>query len=173
MLLFTLTWLLRDQPLFRSLPWDTVNDLYIILGIVMLISLIIRTLLPYPILRERDLFERAYQFHQQQDNDQALRAARQLIAGSPQWSDARYLLGRILNQQGKYREAARHLKFARELAPASIGVLLELGFAFRMLGKYQDAIDAFQQALALEPDNTYAAEQLEICQQEIHRDAES
>jgi tetratricopeptide (TPR) repeat protein len=42
-----------------------------------------------------------------------------------------------------------------------------------MLGKYQDAIDAFQQALALEPDNTYAAEQLEICQQEIHRDAES
>jgi len=141
--------------------------LYFIIGVAIGLFYLSRVVRPYPIVTASQLYARAIEFYEQGDIRQALPAIRQLIAVSPRREDARYWLGRILNEQGKHREAVRHLTFAHELNPKSVGTLLELGFAFKMLKKYQDAVKAFEQALVLEPDNTYAAEQLEICQRKL------
>jgi tetratricopeptide (TPR) repeat protein len=82
-------------------------------------------------------------------------------------------MGKLLNERGRYQDAVRHLTFAHKLAPDSVEIALELGTSFRLLGRYQEAIAQFEQVLTLDPDETYAAEQVEECKRklkEIHPD---
>lgn len=165
-LLGILTRASRDQQFF-DISWETLRDLYIGLGVILLLVYGYQLLWPNPFLTASQSSAKALEFYEQGDISRALRILRRIVTLYPQRADARYWLGRILNEQAKYREAVRHLKFARGLSPNSVGVLLELGVAFGNLRRYQDAAEAFEQALALEPENTYAAEKLEICRQEL------
>jgi tetratricopeptide (TPR) repeat protein len=116
-------------------------------------------------MKTSQLYARSQEFYAQGDVRNALRTIRQLVALSPRQPAARYWLGRILNEQGKFRSAVWHLSFAHELAPNSIDVLNELGSAYKMRKQYAKAIGCFEQVLKLAPGNAYAIEQLESCRQ--------
>lgn len=168
MLLVILARIFRDRPLFAETPWYALGIVYTVVALITIVPYaIFRRRWPYPFLKDEEILKHALEFHEHGDHRRALPAIRQLVARSPRRPDARFWLGRILNHLGRFREAIWHLKFARELAPSSVDVLLELGFSFGKLGKYQKAVNIFEQALALDPENTHAAEHLEICREKI------
>lgn len=168
MLLVILARIFRDQPSFSEMPWNILVISYIIVALVTIVPYaVIRRWWPYPRLKDEEILKHALEFHEHEDNKRAFRAMSQLVAREPRRPDARFWLGRILNHLGRFREAIWHLKFAHELAPSSVDVLLELGYALGMLGQYQKAVNIFEQALALNPKNTHAAEQIEICWEKI------
>jgi tetratricopeptide (TPR) repeat protein len=61
---------------------------------------------------------------------------------------ARHLLGADLLGEASWDEAVRHLRLAAELAPEEAVHHLELGVAYRDLGREEDARRAFQATLA-------------------------
>lgn len=74
-------------------------------------------------------------------------------------------LGRILLRRGDARGAVEYLSRARQLEPASYGIRLDLGRAYRSLGEMDKAVTEYRQALNLDPTQTQAYSLLI----EIHR----
>jgi tetratricopeptide (TPR) repeat protein len=56
----------------------------------------------------------------------------------------------------EYDKAIEHLKEATRLLPDDEENIATLGGTFRRYGKYQDALDCYNQALKLNPDSSYA-----------------
>jgi Flp pilus assembly protein TadD len=71
------------------------------------------------------------------------------------------LLGDCFLQQARHDEALDHLARAVSLAPDSAPRLLALARAYAQAGRYHDAIAAYRQALALDPENAQARQGLE------------
>jgi eukaryotic-like serine/threonine-protein kinase len=63
-------------------------------------------------------------------------------------------LGRSLYAQARYADAARHWEEARAKSPDNALVLRNLGAAYHMLERTDDAAAAFQRALEIEPNAT-------------------
>jgi len=161
-----LTWLSSDHR-FLGASLETWLLAFLVLVVLIFIYPALRVLLPYLFLNPTRAYAQALNLLERGDVRRASRIAHQLVILFPKRADARYLIGKLLNEQGKYHEAVRQLRLAHKLVPEFVGTLLELGFALKMLGRYREAADVLQQVLALEPTNTYAADLLSACQEQL------
>jgi tetratricopeptide (TPR) repeat protein len=150
------------------IPWDNIINVYLIAGFfVIVVYGEFRRRWPYPFKSNEALLEIARESYFQDNIQHALRTLRELLATDPRNVEARYLIGKILNEQSNPQKAMRYLNFAHEIDPNSIGILVEVGISFELLDRYQNALDVFQQVLVKEPTNDYAAQQIEICKQKL------
>ena len=83
--------------------------------------------------------------------DEAEPAFRRAIAIDAEYADARLGLGVVLLSQARYEEALEHLLIATELAPGNAQGWTNAGIALSGLGRHQEAIEAFDHALTLDP----------------------
>lgn len=90
--------------------------------------------------------------------DDAERIYRRCLGAGPDQSEARYYLAGLLQQRQQYEAAIAMLRAAlspdsREPLPATLKAQawLNLGVSWKALGNLQEAVSAFEQALALQP----------------------
>lgn len=93
--------------------------------------------------------------------DQAIRAGQDAIDLAPQSAQFRVMVGGLLNRVGRFADAEHHLTLAVKLAPQSPDALFQLGVARHYLGKRDEAIAAFRQALRSNGNYRPAREALE------------
>src|SRR5439155_17337948 len=63
------------------------------------------------------------------------------------------LTGFILRRRGQQEEGLHNLQRAAELDPRNFSTLQQIALSYQLLGRYAEAIAAFDRALALVPDN--------------------
>jgi len=78
----------------------------------------------------------------------------------PENGDALLQLGDAYARAGKWTEAANRLRKATKLAPANVGAWTKLGVALNQTGDRTGAINAFTQALAINPNFLLARQYL-------------
>jgi len=81
-------------------------------------------------------------------NKKALQAADQAIAQYPFSSELIPIKAQILSNLEEYEQALELLEKARNLNPADIEVYLSMGSVLSLMGKHQEAIDIYDQALS-------------------------
>lgn len=74
----------------------------------------------------------------------------------PQYANARYHLGNLLDQMGRSREAEEQFREALALDPNMAEALSGLGLALAAQGRLPEAFRAYQQATALNPESIHA-----------------
>ncbi|HET6387555.1 MAG TPA: tetratricopeptide repeat protein [Armatimonadota bacterium] len=94
--------------------------------------------------------------------DRAIPELREALRAAPMSAEAHLWLARALFPQYR-REARRLLEAAREIAPGSLEVRLELGRVLSEAGRLDAAIVEYQAALSLDPGNERAENGLELC----------
>lgn len=84
------------------------------------------------------------------DVAEALDAYQRVLEVNPDHADARVNLGRLLQQQGKLDEAARHYREALRRSPRHATAAFNLGTVLEDQGQTVDAMAAYAQALELD-----------------------
>src|SRR5438105_1866723 len=79
-----------------------------------------------------------------------LEVARRTLPNDPRIFE---LTGYITRRQGKQEEGLRNLQRAVELDPRNFFTLQQIALSYEQLGRYGEAISAFDRALAIIPDN--------------------
>ena len=90
----------------------------------------------------------------------SLDSALRLAAQFPEMAQARFIAGSLLLTLGRSQEAIPHLEWTAAREPRSAMVLTNLANAYLAVGKTQDAVMRFRQALGLDPHNAAAEEGL-------------
>jgi len=72
-------------------------------------------------------------------------------------ANAHYRIGVILNANGGYKEAIRHLTTALEKMPENTSIMMQIGSAYMQLGDTAKYIDYLNNVLQLDPFNKVAA----------------
>lgn len=113
-----------------------------------------------------NFFSRAHAAHREGRLVDAERDYRATLAAEPGHVDALHWLGVLHHQRGEHRLAAELVGQAARLRPSDAGVQLNLGTVLRALGRLDEAIERFRNALHLRGDfalahynlgNAYAA----------------
>jgi protein O-GlcNAc transferase len=99
------------------------------------------------------LLRRAIEFHQAGDLPSAQSLYGQILSGNPDHLDALHLFGVLRHQQGHNAEALGLIVAAHRVDPTSIGVLSNLAVVLQALGRHEDAVAAYDQAIRLQPDH--------------------
>lgn len=99
---------------------------------------------------------RAVEWYQHGQLDRAEALFRQILSVAPNHADAWYLLGTLHYQQGRHQPAVDCLqtalrRYRRSPSPALVAAGFNLGNACFELGRYQDAVAAYREALAAAP----------------------
>jgi len=94
-----------------------------------------------------NLLNRALTLHQSGATDEAEQLYKQLLEDDPQNADAQHLLGILLGQQGRFKEALMPLHAALILEPESPSFHNSLGNVEKHLGHTEQAIFHYEQAL--------------------------
>ncbi|MBI3798714.1 MAG: adenylate/guanylate cyclase domain-containing protein [Deltaproteobacteria bacterium] len=106
--------------------------------------------------------------------EQAIAEVGRAIALDPNLAVAYARMGFILNFAGRPQEAIGFVEKALRLDPISpFFALSALGQAYRLLGRYEEAIATFKRVLALNPDLWIAHAQLTLCYSELGREEEA
>lgn len=86
--------------------------------------------------------------------DEAIASLRTAIALQPDLAFAHYSLGNLLNETGQLEAAVREYQEALRYEPeaSAHGIYNDLGVALALSGRRQEAIAAFDRALAIKPD---------------------
>ena len=79
-----------------------------------------------------------------------LEIARRALPNDPRLFE---LSGYILRRRGQLEEGLRYLQRAAELDPRNFSTLQQVGLTYQVLGRYAEAIAAFDRTLAIVPDN--------------------
>jgi TolB-like protein/Tfp pilus assembly protein PilF len=79
-----------------------------------------------------------------------LEIARRALPNDPRLFE---LTGYILRRRGQQEEGLQNLQRAAELDPRNFFTLQQIAISYQFLGRYAEAIAAFDQALAIVPDN--------------------
>jgi len=91
------------------------------------------------------------------EHDRAIAAAERAIAVNPNGADAYSQMGFALIMSGKAIEGMKLIKKAMRLNPIPPAHYLNrLGYAYRFLGRYEDAIEVHKEALKRSPNNLFA-----------------
>ncbi len=93
--------------------------------------------------------------------DEAERLLREALESEPDSVDALYNLGQTLLKKNDYVGAERLFARQTEVNPMDAQGFIGLGMALRAQGRTKDACVAFNSALAIEPGNIHANQQLE------------
>jgi len=90
-------------------------------------------------------------------HDRAIAEAKRAIALDPNGADAHYRLGNALIYAGRPEEATASLEKAIRINPIASGhYFLNLGRAYRDVGRYEEAIGGFTKAISRAPDSSVA-----------------
>lgn len=111
--------------------------------------------LAYYQLGELDQAGAAFQTVVKQNQDNPMQALDRRLQG------AHYYLGLILRQQGRLDEAINEFRIALGLNRADADTLVELGRTFALKEQWDDAVAAFEIAVAYVPDYVEAYRELE------------
>jgi tetratricopeptide (TPR) repeat protein len=107
-------------------------------------------------------------------HEQAIAEMERAIALDPNLALAYARLGFILNFVGRPQEALGFIEQSLRLDPTyPFFALTALGQAYRLLGRYEEAITAFKRALSLNPNFWPARVQLTICYSELGQEKEA
>ena len=79
-----------------------------------------------------------------------LENARRALPNDPRLFE---LTGYILRRRGQKEEGVRNLQRAVELDPRNFSTLQQIALSYQQMGRYADAIAAFDRALSIVPDN--------------------
>ncbi len=97
------------------------------------------------------LIEQAISFQEAGKWSSAQKIYTKILKRDPRHLDANYMLGTLMAEQGRYREAERLLKFALKLNNTSVYIMNNLANVHRVQKKYRESIAIFQNILALKP----------------------
>lgn len=89
--------------------------------------------------------------HKLKKNAQALESLGLAITADPRNPLARFERAMVLAADSRLEEALRELKALRDIAPREASVLFHIGKVLKKLGRTQDALEAFCDALDLQP----------------------
>jgi tetratricopeptide (TPR) repeat protein len=107
-------------------------------------------------------------------HEQAIAALEQAIALDPNYADNYVVLADVLIFSGRPAEALEVAKKALRLDPHyPAAYLFELGWAYQWTDQYEEAIAAFQRALALNPEYLTAHLNLAVVYSELGREEEA
>lgn len=95
----------------------------------------------------------ALELHQSGKLAEAEERYREILAVCEEQAEVRYYLGLVCHATTRTDEAVRHLAAARRLEPQQAIFHLAAGNVWQQQGKYAAAVDAYQEAIAHEPDN--------------------
>lgn len=87
------------------------------------------------------------------DDPDAERALRMAALTAPELPLARMLYGAYLAREGFLEQALAELEAARALAPDDAEILYEMGAAYALSRRYDEAVDALADAVRLDPEN--------------------
>ncbi|WP_322703267.1 tetratricopeptide repeat protein [Nostoc sp. DedQUE04] len=99
-----------------------------------------------------ELFQLALQEHRANRLDTAEQLYRQAIEKQPDYSEALYNLGMLLQHKGELQEAQKHLSAASQVQPNSVKIWFSLGNLLQGQGQLPEAEAAYRKAIALRPD---------------------
>jgi Flp pilus assembly protein TadD len=85
-----------------------------------------------------------------------VQAFREAIRLRPDFANAHYNLGFVLDQKGQSREAAEAFKEAARINPRDGDAFYMLGLSRAKLEQYDDALAAMQQCVKLKPNDAEA-----------------
>jgi polyferredoxin/Flp pilus assembly protein TadD len=90
--------------------------------------------------------------------DAAINAYNGVLDDGTDSFELRYNLGGLMRRSGRYEEAIVHLIVAEELAPRNADTLIELGLAHQSVGRFNEAIHFFEEAIAANPQSRESIE---------------
>ncbi|HEX6502251.1 MAG TPA: tetratricopeptide repeat protein [Terriglobales bacterium] len=100
---------------------------------------------------------------QEGDMERARTVLTKALAIAPNLARANFFYARVLRSDGKYRQAAERLRKVAAQYPRDRVVRNELGRILFLQRKYQDAIQEFNTALAVDPEDLQAHYNLMLC----------
>lgn len=102
------------------------------------------------------LIQQAQHAYNMGHHEQARACYEAILAKKPRHLDARYLLGTILAEQGRFADAQLHLEMAAQLAPDSPYIQNNLGNLYLLTNQHIAAEQAYRRALRASPGMTEA-----------------
>jgi predicted O-linked N-acetylglucosamine transferase (SPINDLY family) len=118
-------------------------------------------------------FERALQYHQAGNLQQAEALYRQILQSEPRHADARHLLGVLAHQAGRSDLAIPYIQQAIQLQPAFPEAYNNLGIVQMALGKPAEAAASFRHALILKPGLADGHNNLGLALRDMEKHAEA
>ena len=110
----------------------------------------------------------------QKKHDKAIAAAERAVELSPSGANAYAALGGALRYACRPNEAIPMVKKAISLNPISNSILLlALGRAYQMAGKYEDAIAVLKKSLQERPNDLFAHLHLSVCYVSLGREEQA
>src|SRR5258708_1949605 len=97
--------------------------------------------------------KRGWQLHQEGQYADAEAVYRQAVLSSPQPPVARYCLGRLAFDAGRYESAVEHLTEAIRFDRSKAIFHADLGQAYQALGRWSEAAASYRAALALDANH--------------------
>lgn len=119
------------------------------------------------------LLDQAVALHRSGKLDDAERLYRQIVAADAGAATARQLLGVVLAQKGRPREALVEIEQALALSPDDTEIHLNRANVLRMLGRNQEALAGFERVLAARPDWPQVLNNKGSILQDLHRPLEA
>jgi predicted O-linked N-acetylglucosamine transferase (SPINDLY family) len=92
--------------------------------------------------------------------ERAEASARRAIQLAPQWADAHFVLGNVLDEAGSPVQAGSAYREAARYAPHDPRYLYQLALTLDERGEYEQALGTFERALEIQPDFWPALSQL-------------
>ena len=110
----------------------------------------------------------------QRRHDKAIEAGRRAVELSPSGASAYSSLGTALMYAGRQEEAIGFIKEAINLNPFPPSIYLRnLGSAYRMCGRYEEAIEEYRKSLRKSPNDLFTHLGLAICYASLDRQEEA
>src|SRR5690242_12465189 len=100
----------------------------------------------------RELYGQALALQKQGQFAQAETLYRRIVAAEPSAFPPRHMLGVVLAQLGRLDEAQAQIGAALKLNPRDAGAWANQGNVLNLLGRGEEAVAAYDRALALQPD---------------------
>jgi len=100
---------------------------------------------------------------QEGDMDRARTVLEKALSLSPDLARAHFFYAKVLRSDGRYDEAAQHLRIVLTQYPRDRVALNDLGRILFLQRKYADAVNTLQNVLAIDPEDLQAHYNLMLC----------
>jgi len=116
-----------------------------------------------------EIFESAVDFHKKNDLTNAEKKYRECLKINPKNSQCLFILGTLLIQEERYKDAITELKKSTREDPKNFHSFQNLGIAYFKNKQFDDAIDAYKISIDLNDKNADSFNNLGNCLHEIEK----